>query len=200
MKRLYLGIFFICCSIAVNAQPVKPTLYDLIKSLVADATGYENVGDWAVGNPKKFAVKWKEDKITMSDDTSINFFRIGIADVTINGRSFMQVGQPVKWNVMLKGPRSGYTSFSIVNTPLSPELQPKYTIDSIFGKSEFKAKLLKKCDGKTLAGYYYYEVKLPKKDPIFMKLSWVWVNGNTGIRIDCFDNFSKYAAKLDCAQ
>jgi hypothetical protein len=200
MKQLFLSAFFICCTTIMYAQQPKPTLYDLVKSLVTDANGYENVGDWAVDNPKKFAVKWKENKITMSDDTSINFFRIGIADLTINGRSFMQAGQPVKWNVMLKGPRSGYTSFSIVSSLLSPELQPKFTIDSIFGKNDFKAKLLKKCDGKTLAGYYYYEVKIPKKDPVFMKLSWVWVNGNTGIRIDCFGSLSKYAAKLDCAQ
>ena len=50
----------------------------------------------------------------------------------------------------------------------------------------------------TLSGYYYYEVKIPKKDIAFIKLSWVSVNGSTAIRIDCFDNWSKYAVKLDC--
>lgn len=53
-----------------------------------DSTGYENVGDWAVGTPKKYPVKWKADRIEMSDDTSINFFRTGAADVTIKGRAF----------------------------------------------------------------------------------------------------------------
>ena len=64
-----------------------------------------------VGQPKKFPVKWKADRIEMSNDTSINFFRMGTADITIKGRSFSQAGQPVKWNVMLKGPRMGYGSF-----------------------------------------------------------------------------------------
>ena len=134
----------------------------------------------------------------MSDDTSINFFRTGTAAITVKGKIFKQAGQPVKWNVMLKGPRMGYTSFSIVSSPLSSELQPKYNLDSVFGKKYFTAKLIKNCDAKNVSGYYYYELKLPKKDITFLKLSWVNVNGNTAIRIDCFDNFSKYAAKLDC--
>ena len=88
--------------------------------------------------------------------------------------------------------------FSIVSSPLSNEMQPKYILDSVFGKKPLTAKLLKSCDTKTMAGFYYYEVKLPKKDIAFLKLSWVTVNGNTAIRIDCFDDYSKYAAKLDC--
>jgi hypothetical protein len=58
--------------------------------------------------------------------------------------------------------------------------------------------LLKSCDGKDIAGYYYYELKLPKKDLAFFKVSWISNNGNAAIRIDCYDNYSKYAVKLDC--
>jgi len=122
---------------------------------------------------------------------------MGTADITIKGRNFMQASQPVKWNIMLKGPRMGYGSFSIISSPTT-DIQPRYTIDSIFGNKAFKAKLLKSCDAKELAGYHYYELKLPKKDIAFLKLSWISVNGNTAIRIDCFDNWSKYAVKLDC--
>lgn len=86
---------------------------------------------------------------------------------------------------------------SIISSP-SNDMQPKYTIDSVFGKKNFTAKLLKSCDTKTLTGYYYYELKLPKKDIAFIKLSWISVNGKTAIRIDCFDSWSKYAVKLDC--
>ena len=50
--------------------------------------------------------------------------------------------QPVKWSIMLKGPRMAYTSFSIISSPLR-ELQASYTIDSIFGKKPFNATLLK---------------------------------------------------------
>ncbi|MES2776685.1 MAG: hypothetical protein V4722_21080 [Bacteroidota bacterium] len=198
MKKLLLYTFFAPGAISVSAQTTKTELYDLVKKLVTDSTGYENIGDWAVGKPKKYPVIWKADKIEMSEDTSINFFRMGNADIMIRGRSFMQAGQPVKWSIMLKGPRMGYGSFSIISSPLSPEMQPKYNLDSIFGKKPFTARLLKSCDTKPVAGFYYYELKLPKKDLVFLKLSWVTVNGNTAIRIDCFDSYSKYAAKLDC--
>lgn len=197
MRKFLLNILLCGSSVAASAQTTKVELYDLIKKLVTDSTGYENVGDWAVGKPKKYPIQWKADRLEMSEDTAINFYRMGTVDIMINGRSFMQAGQPVKWNVMLKGPRSGYFSFSIISSP-STAMMPKYNLDSIFGKKSFTAKLLKTCDAKTLAGYYYYEVKMPKKDISYLKLSWISVNGNTAIRIDCFDSWSKYAVKLDC--
>ena len=197
MKKWILYILVSSSSVTASGQTTKTELYDLIKKMLNDSTGYENAGDWAVGSPKKFPVKWKEDRIIMSDDTSINFYRLGTSDITIQGRSFLQAGKPVIWNIMLKGPRMGYTSFSIISSG-SGEIQPKLNLDSVFGKRPFTAKLLKSCDAKTLSGYYYYEVKIPKKDIAFIKLSWVSVNGSTAIRIDCFDNWSKYAVKLDC--
>ena len=186
-----------CTSAFVVAQSAKTELYDLLNFFLYDSTGYENVGDWAVGEPKKYPVKWKEDRIIMSDDTSINFYRMGTADIAIKSKIFTQAAKPVIWNVMLKGPRMGYTSFSIISSP-SSEMQPKFTIDSMLGKRPFTAKLLESCDAKTLSGYYYYELKLPKKDIVFIKLSWISVNGNTAMRIDCYDNWSKYAVKLAC--
>lgn len=197
MKRIILYFLVSCSMNTVSAQSPKTELYDLIKKLIPDSTGYENVGDWDITTPKKIPVKWQGDRIEMSDDTSINFFRRGTVDMMIKGRSFMQAGQQVKWSIMLKGPRMGYTSFSIISSP-STGMQPKYSIDSIFGKKPFAAKLLKSCDAKAIGGFYFYEVKLPKKDVTFMKLSWISVNGATALRIDCFDSRSKYAAKLDC--
>jgi hypothetical protein len=196
MKKLLIILIISSNFYAAHAQTAKTELYDLIKKLFYDSTGYENVGDWAVGQPKKFPVQWKTDHIVMSDDTSINFYRMGTANITINGRSFMQAGKPVKWNIMLKGPRMGYTSFSIISSP-SAEIKAKYTIDSLFGKKVFRAKLIKSCDANAISGFYYYELKLPKKDLAFLKLSWITVNGNTAIRIDCYDNWSKYAVKLN---
>jgi hypothetical protein len=133
----------------------------------------------------------------MSDDTSINFYRRGTVDITIKNKSYMQAGKPVVWNIMVKGPRMGYTSFAIISSPTN-EMQPKFTIDSVFGKKPFTAKLLKSCDAKTLSGYYYYEIKLPKIDVVYIILSWISVNGNTAMRVDCYSNGSEYAAKLDC--
>ncbi|MEP7252860.1 MAG: hypothetical protein ABI683_10790 [Ginsengibacter sp.] len=196
MKKLIV-LILVVVSATTFAQSPKTELYDLIRKFLYDSTGYSNVGDWAVGEPKKFPVEWKADRIEMSEDTSINFFRLGSANVTIRNKSFMQNGQPVKWNVMLKGPRMGYTSFGIISSP-GAELPVKLTLDSIFGKKPFTAKLLKSCDSRTLTGYYYYELKLPKKDLAYIKLSWLSIKGNTAIRIDVYDADSQYAAKLDC--
>ncbi len=197
MKKIILYIVLGFISSSISAQSVKTELYELVKKLIPDSTGYENVGDWGVGKPKKFPIKFKEDRLIMSEDTSINFYRMGTADITINGNTIINAGSPVKWNIMLKGPRMGYGSFSIISTP-SKELLNKYTIDSLFKNKSYKAKLIKKCDSKPLAGYYYYEIKLPKKDIFFIKTSWVIVNGLAAIRIDGYDNWSKYAVKLVC--
>lgn len=196
MKKL-LCILVCCSAIGVQAQSTKIELYDLIKKLLYDSTGYENVGDWSVGNPKKLPVKWKDDRVQMSDDTSINFYRRGTVDVTVRSKTFMQKDQPVTWSIILRGARSGYSSFSLLSTP-SADVPPKYTIDSLFGKKPFTARLLKSCDRRMVAGFYYYELKLPKKDVAYLKLSWLSVNGNTALRIDCYDSWSKYAVKLDC--
>lgn len=197
MKKIILYLIMVLCYGSTTAQSTKTDLYDLVKKFLYDSTGYENVGDWAVGQPKKFPIKWKADRIEMSDDTSINFFRSGSADISIKGRTFMQGAEPVKWNIMLKGPRMGYSSFNIISSP-SKDIKTHYTIDSLFGNKNFKTKLLKSCTNKELAGYYYYELKIPKKDIAYIKFSWLSVNGNTAIRIDCYDSWSKYAVKLDC--
>ncbi len=200
MRKIILFIIIAGSTINVTAQSAKTELYDLVKKLLADSTGYENVGDWAVGEPKKYPVKWKEDRLIMSEDTSINFFRLGTVAISLKGKSFMQAGQPVKWTIMLKGPRSGYTSFSILSSPPSGEIHSKYTPDSLFGKKPFTAKLIKSCDTKPFSGYYYYELKLPKKDIAYLKISWITINNNCAIRIDCYDSFSRYAVKLECAK
>lgn len=197
MKKLILSIFLSGITIMVAAQSNKTNMYDFIKMLLYDSTGFENVGDWQIGENKKFPVMWKDDRIIMSDDTSINFYRRGIADIVLNNRSLKQAGQPVKWNIMLKGARSGYSSFSMLSSP-SNEIQPKWSVDSLFGNKPFKAKLLKSCDTKPLMGYYYYEVKVPKKDILYLKISWLTMNGNTALRIDGYDSWSKYAVKLEC--
>lgn len=197
MKKHLLLLLLILFYLPGFSQAPKTELYDLVKKLMYDSTGYENVGDWGVGQPKKYPVNWKSDRIEMSDDTSINFFRTGTVDITIKGKSISTAATGNKWNIMLKGPRMGYTSFSIISPP-STDWQPKQTIDSLFGNKPFKAKLLKYCDDKSLMGYYYYEVKIPKKDIAYIKISWITVNGKTAVRVDVYDSWSKYAVKFDC--
>lgn len=197
MKKFILLLLFSCVNLLLYAQSPKIEMYDLVKQFLYDSSGFENVGEWGVSKPKKYAVDWKADRVEMSPDTSINFYRLGSADVKIHGRTITQKGSPIKWQFMLKGPRMGYTSFSMISAP-STELKPKFTLDSLFANKPYTSKLISSCDDKTLAGYYYYEVKLPKKDVAYIKVSWISVNGNTAIRLDGYDNYSRYAVKLDC--
>lgn len=190
MKKLLL-LFLICAYAPAAWSQNQTQLYDLVKKLLYDSTGYENVGDWAVGAPRTYPVSWKADRIEMSDDTSINFFRQGTAQVLLPGQTTAS-----KWSVMLKGARSGYSSFTLVS-PSAPGFHPRATIDSLFGKKAFRAKLLKSCE-RPANGFYYYEVKMPKKDVSYLKLSWQTANGNTSYRIDGYDSWSKQAVKTDC--
>lgn len=190
-------LLFVWIQGATWAQVSKIELYNLIQKLWMDSTGYSNIGDWDISKAQKIPIKWKEDRIIMSDDTSINFYRLGSLDIQIGGQSFMLNGQPVKWQIMLKGPRMGFSSFSIISTA-SKELLGKYTLDSLLRDKQYSAKLLKKCDARALAGYYYYQLKMKGKDVLYIKTSWVNVNGNVMIRIDGYDDWSKYAVKLEC--
>ena len=191
--------FIVVCTTVINTYAQAPAieLYDVVSKLLTDSTGYENLGDWAVGKPKKYPVQWRADKIEMSNDTSINFYRTGTFSPLIKGKKFESNGKPMQWTVMLKGPRSGYMSFSMISTPTT-QIAPKWTIDSLFGNKRYNATLLQKCDDKNLAGYYYYKVKLPKKDVAYIKTSWISINGKTALRVDSFDDYSRYAVKLDC--
>lgn len=197
MKRLiFFSCFFLCAGL-VPAQNASTELYDFIKNVISDSTGYPIVGDWSVNKLKTAQVKWKTATIQISDDTSINFYRQGTSNFMVNGKKHNTGGKPLLWNIMLKGPRAGYTSFSILSGA-ARSLAPKMALDSLFGKRPYSAKLLKRCDGSSLAGFYYYEVKLPKKDIIYLRLSWISLNGNTALRIDGYDAWSSYAAKLHC--
>ena len=46
MKKLILSIFLSGITIMVAAQSNKTNMYDFIKMLLYDSTGFENVGDW----------------------------------------------------------------------------------------------------------------------------------------------------------
>ncbi len=178
-------------------QAKKTELYDLVKKFMADSTGYGSFGDWAVGSPKTYPVKWQEDRVTMSDDMKINFFRNGTADIAVNGNSYEDAKNTSMWNVMLKGPRSGFTSFTI-SSPASANILAKPTIDSLFGQKKYSYKLLQSCDKNPASGFYYYQVKIPKKDPEWIKLAWTCKSGNCIIIMDCYGEASKENADLVC--
>ena len=152
MKKILLSLLIIVSSTFLFAQK-KVELFDLVKSL-AENKG-NDMGDWAVGKPTAYPVKWKEDKVTMSEDTAINFYRQGFADIMVNGVSAVPSTKPA--NVMLRGPRSGFMAYSILviyknNNTLPP------SIDSLFGKKTYTSTLVKSCVINQTSGFNYYQV------------------------------------------
>ncbi len=173
-------------------QVKKIELFDLIKKFVQDSAKYDVSGDWSVGHPATFPVKWQADRIEMSDDEKINFFRKGTADITLNGRNFTG-----KWTVMLMGPRSGFSSFSIASPNIS-NFRPRQTIDSLFPKKLYSYQLLISCDASSGYGFYYYQIKIPKKVTSWLKVSWLCKEAGCTIILDCYDDWSKQYANLAC--
>ncbi|MEP6676098.1 MAG: hypothetical protein ABJA78_13130 [Ferruginibacter sp.] len=196
MKKIILSFSAMLFIATTFSQAKKTELYDLIKKLTLDSNS-TSTGDWAVGHPNTWPVQWENDKVTMSDDMDINFFRKGTATISLNGNSFDNGGKSAKWMIMLKGARSGYSSYTITS-PALQGLHAKEALDSLFGKRSFTYKLLQRCDASANAGFYYYEVHLPKKAIVFMKTGWSCSNGNCSISIDCYDDWSKQYAKLNC--
>ena len=179
------------------SQTKKTELFDLIKIFVQDSSEYPTTGDWAVGEPKTFPVQWESDRIIMSDDLKINFYRNGTANISVNGKTFNEGSKPAKWNVMLRGPRMGFTSFNITS-PYQRNIHPKQTIDSLLQTSAYTYKLLQSCDSKAGAGFYYYQVSIPKKVTSWLKVAWTCKSGTCSVSIDCYDDWSKQYADLNC--
>jgi hypothetical protein len=187
MKNLLSSVILLFISTLSFAQTKQVELFDLVKKFIPDSSEYSSVGDWAA----TFPVKWTDDRIMMSDDIKINFYRRGTANITVNGKTYG------KWSVMLRGPRAGFTNFNI-SSPNSTDIKAKQTIDNILGKKDYTYTLLKSCDANPNAGYYYYQLKIPKKSTSWLKIAWTCKSGDCKMSLDCYDDGSKQYADLTC--
>lgn len=181
----------------VSAQTKKIEMFDLVKKLSLDSSQYESVGEWGIGSNSTYPIKWNNDRIEMSDDLKINFFRKGSANISINGVTYQQENKSTNWSVMLKGARAGYSSFNISGANLK-DIKPKMSIDSLFPKKQFTYKLLQDCSSNLSRGFYYYQFKIPKKATSWLKISWICNSGSCILSLDVYDEFSKQYAELAC--
>lgn len=196
MRSIFIVLILASASVSLG-QTRGTELSTLVTKLITDSTGFENVGDWAVGNATKYPVMWKTD-VVMSDDPSINFYRSGLSSVVYKGKTLLNaMNRPLPWEVMLKGPRMGYSSYTIISGA-SAELND-FNIESLFPDQNVQSKLLKTCNTSS-GGFDFYEVKIPGKDLHYMKISRAEQNGATAIRLDGFDAFAMKDAKLDCPE
>jgi hypothetical protein len=197
MKKAILLFSLLVFSFCSFSQTKKIELFDLVKKLVQDSTLYSSAGDWAVGKSNTYPVKWKADKIEMSDDLTINFFREGSADILVNNKSITPENKTDKWAVLLKGARSGFSSFTITS-PTSKDIKPKLVIDSLLGTKNISYKILQTCNKKDVAGFTYYKVNSTKKVTAWIKLSYRCKNDACVLTLDCYDDWSKQYANLVC--
>jgi len=103
--------------------------------------------------------------------------------------------KPISWAVTVKGPKAGFTNYSIVSSP-SSELN-EFSIESIFTKDAATWTLLQSCDepGKK---FMFYEVRIPGKDVHYLRIQLIPRSSATAIRIDGYDPGSKDYADLNC--
>lgn len=197
MKIIVSSIVLLLLATFAFSQTKKTELYNLVKVFVQDTSEYETVGDWSANETDAKTVKWTSDHLEMSDDMKINFFMKGLALITLNGKTYSDENNPAKWNVMLRGPRAGYTNFNITS-PVLTKMKVKPNIDSLLGSNPLTKILLKKCEINPAKGFYYYQIKLPGKVTSWMKIAWDCNNSGCTISIDCYDSWSKQYANLNC--
>ncbi len=190
MKIIPLIAIILIIGLAANAQPKKPELYDLIVRLLPAGQEEGAVGDWSVSKPNAFGVKWQDEGIKMSDDLKINFYRRGTIDLATAGAT-------AKWKIMLKGARSGFSSFSLTSPVLTNTHSP-IKLDALLGKHNYVSKVLQNCHDGAGSGFAYYQLQIPGKGPEWVKISWNCSSAGCSFNIDCYDDFSKQYAELQC--
>jgi len=188
MKKIFNLALLIAAFYAAHSQSRPGDLYTLVKKLSLDTL--EDMRDWGVGQPSLYPVKWDKDNVTMSDDIKINFFRTGWANIATKSGN-------TSCKVMIYGPRSGFNSYMILGTVVK-DYHSKPTLDSVLGKNPYSAKLLKACDKSDAGGFYYYELKLPKKSLIWVKLTYVCNAAGCSVRLTQYNEYTKADVKLDC--
>jgi hypothetical protein len=187
----FLFSIFLFAFVHVSGQTKKSDLFNLIKKISLDSSRYESVGDWSISKTSAYPIKWQSDRLEMSDDLKINFFRKGTTKISINGN------KPYAWTIMLKGARAGYSSFSIISPNLT-DIKTKISLDSLFGKNQYTYTLLQNCSSNPVKGFYFYQLNIPKKIMTWLKLSWVCNSASCVLTLDIYDSWSKQYADLNC--
>lgn len=195
MRKFCWLILVLFPGLSMKAQTIPTELQKLVTSFIADESEDAVVGDWAVGEPSKYDVKWSTDKLESGNDPNFSFFRNGMTSAYYRGKTLLNSQKPISWAVTLRGPKEGYTSYSIASSP-SSELND-FSIESIFSKDAGTWNLLSSCDeaGKK---FRFYEVHLPGKTVHYIKISLIPRSTATAIRIDGYDAGSKELASTDC--
>lgn len=193
MKTISSLFLLISIALLANGQAKKVELFEIIKSLAPDSLEAGVIPLWAhaarPANPLILKGNPEMNKVTKK------YLLTQEVTIAINGKTFVCGGNTnsCNWSVSLEGNSTSYSQLSI-SPDLSQDVSYQTTIEYLFGKNKYKAKLLKKCDD--TSDMATYEIKIPGK-----KTFWIqsYMSGGTegsAIYINCY--FDRKELNPDC--
>lgn len=188
MRKIFTSIVCNLFTFFVLAQyPKKIELYDVVKLYAPDSVKgdiYPGAYDWNIGSDKRSAFKWKTDAPEFTNNKTMKKAQ---AIMTIKDSSLKCNGgkEPCPWSLILYGARMGFTQFNIVS-PTHPQIKIKSKIEDLFPGKKYTAAMIKSCDISNTVGFYFYELIIPGKKKMLMKVSWASAAGGSALALVFF--------------
>jgi hypothetical protein len=157
-------------------------VFDLLNALIPDSAMMNNAVDWKTTETVRNGVKWNKGSIARIN-TGKSFYKNGIAHIYFNNQSApCGSAGSCTWKASLEGPGKGYTKIKF-STQRPVGTTESITIKQVFGRRNYRSKLMSKCPGgKT----FIYEVKVPGKKMYWLKLYEVSAGSDAGIIIEAW--------------
>ena len=173
MKRSFAITVGLLTTFLIFAQyPKKIELYDVVKMFAPDSVkgdNYPSAYDWKIGSDKKSPLKWNTEGLEIVNDKTVKQAEVivSINDSTIK----TGLDKEMPWYLVLSGARMGFMQYEI-RSPIHPDIKAKTTIEELFPNKKYTATLIKSCEKNRQSGFYFYEVIIPGKKKMQMKVSW----------------------------
>lgn len=199
MSKILIAIVFVISAISTTGQfPKKIELFDAVKMFAPDSVkgdGYPSAYDWNTGSDRRSSFKWRTESPEFTDDKTMKKAQaiMAIKDSILKCNDGKDA---CPWSLTLEGARMGYTKFNIVS-PTHPEIKIKSKIDELFPGKKYHSALVRTCEITTTAGFYLYELTIPGKKKVLMKISWARARTGSAIALVFYTDFRD--ADLTCS-
>lgn len=177
MDRVFHGVVEKSVSMTLEYETSPIELYDLINLFTPEYSEDGILSEWNTEANNKDII-WLTEGIEMY---GLDFYRNGEVVVTINKQELICLSHrsyPCKWDIILTGPRPGYTSFSI--SGVNHRDLDTMTLDEMFKGRKFSKQLIKIDDFTET-----YKVIFPKKNPLSMEITWSCGSAGCSLSIEC---------------
>lgn len=198
MSKFFFAILlFIFAFSAAGQYPKKIELFEVVKVFTPDSVkgdGDPGAYDWNTGSDKRSSFKWKTESPEFADDKTLKKAQVIMA-IKDSILKCNEGKEACPWSLTLDGARMGYTKFNIVS-PTHPEIKIKSKIDELFPGKKFSATLVRACEITSTVGFYFYELVIPGKKKVLMKISWARAVSGSAIALVFYTDFRD--ADLHC--